>query len=274
MKRTLPLAALVAFASVLMLSSCDAMFDTNLFKAANWGQFVVDKSSLSTPQDIESQIENSPTFYDQLRADQSLRDAALTTLVGDPNNPVPSSDPLVNVLAASIYINTSAAGDVAANLPQTVDYLTGLQNQSPTPPPEEILSEAMSLILPDTANPTKPGASYTEFSDILSAFSKASILLSQVPVSSSTDGTGTTTYTMQAFPGGSDKDTAMYGLLSVGLSGIDTNQTGGDRTQALWDAIQTGSTAGIQLSSSVYDSATSQPSQEITDLLNVLGLNF
>ncbi|HUX36288.1 MAG TPA: hypothetical protein VMV44_00180 [Rectinemataceae bacterium] len=274
MKKTALPAAIVALASALSLGSCDAMFNTNLFKAANLGQFDLSKYSMKSLVDIAAAALSAPlAFYAQLAADASAKAEALTTLVQSPTAPVPSADPQTNVLAAAIIINTSPAGSVIDNVPKAVNYLTSLSDTT-TVAPETILTTALTDILPPDANPLT-GGTYDNFVAMMTAFTQASTLLSAVPVTSSTDpATGVTTYTMAAMPGATAQDTATYALLSIGLSGIEatTNPSPTNNILALWDAISTGDVSGITISTSVYDS--SGPSTTITNLLKVLGLSF
>lgn len=215
MKRTLPLAALVAFASVLMLSSCDAMFDTNLFKAANLGQFDLAKADLSSASGVQAAAESSPeAFYTQLADDPAAKTEAIASLQASGTD----SD---LVLAAAIEIKTTDAGAVVDNLSGQIPNLV-----SSTTQPD--MGAIIAAVLPssiDLTSPTPPAA----FSDLIAAFQSVSPTF----VSLSSSGT------LAAIPGGTSQDTAYYGLAALAVSAVGSADTLNypTATDALWAVV-------------------------------------
>jgi len=226
MKKTALTAALLVFASALLLSSCDAMFNTNLFKAAGLGQFSLANADLTTSSGVQEAAASSPTtFYDQLAADPASMATAISTLEA-------SGTPSDLVLAAAIQINTTDAGTVVDNIASQLPTLMS----STTSVTASTLSSAISAILPATIDLTSP-TTPTDFSTMVSAFLSASTNITSV-VSSGV--------ALPAVPGGTSQDTAYIGLVSLAVSAVQPTDSSGtvisnpSSTQiadALWNSI-------------------------------------
>ena len=227
MKKTALSAALLVIASALLLSSCDAMFNTNLFKAAGLGQFSLANADLTTSSGVQAAAASSPTtFYDQLAAEPTSTATAISTLEA-------SGTPSALVLAAAIQVNTTDAGTVVNNIASQLPTLMS----STTTVTASTLSSAISAILPATIDLSSPTAP-TDFTDMVTAFLGASSDITSVVTSG---------VALPAVPGGTSQDTAYIGLVSLAVASVQptdslgniiANPTTTQVVDALWAAIQ------------------------------------
>lgn len=265
MKKSVRAAALAVIASTLLLSSCDVMFQNNLFSSLDKPNY-----SFGSLSGIKDALADSWTrVYAMLKSDPAQRDQVVQTLSASP-------DPQDQVAAAGIIIGTSTSGaqDVVTQAPAALSYLTGIDRTNP-PPDDTILATAIGDVLPTSANPLT-GGTFANFSALVSDLSSAAAIFSGVVVTTTTDPTtGVTTYSMPAMPGMTQQDTALYALVSICLTSVTSTDPNVSDTQALWDAISAAGAGqpvtGISISG-IYDTTTGQPSQQISDLLGVMGL--
>jgi len=223
MKKTALSAALVALSLSLVLSSCDAMFNTNLFKAAGLGQFKLSNADLSTASGVQTAADSSPqTFYSQLAADPTSESQVLTTLVGDPSNPSTTASDSNKVLAAAIEINTTDAGAAVNNVAGQIPTLM----QSSTIDASSISTFVKNVLPSDivvTPNSPMPQA----FSDMVTSFQQAAPLLSSL----------NTTTALDPVPGGTSADTAYYALVSIAIDSIQPTSSYPTTADALWAVL-------------------------------------
>jgi hypothetical protein len=126
--------AVLALLAALALVSCDQMFTTNFFASFTHEKVAATTIENSNPTEIQALLA-SDAIVEQIKADTTLRDAALTTLAATydptPGTPVTVPDPDVQkaaVVAAEVYFKTDpiaaqfsaaaigAIGDLTATL--------------------------------------------------------------------------------------------------------------------------------------------------------------
>ena len=66
MKKSAIIAGFVAIVALLSLSSCDAMFNSNVYKKAGLGQFDVTNVDMTSPAAVQTAAASSPDFYSKL----------------------------------------------------------------------------------------------------------------------------------------------------------------------------------------------------------------
>ncbi len=272
MKKTALSAALLAIASALVLSSCDAMFNTNVFKSAGLGQYNIANTDMSSASSVSSAAASSPTnFYNQLASDPTKKNTAIAALTA----PGASNDNLV--LAATIQIKTTDAGAVVDNIASQLPTLAKASGSSFNP------ATAISAILPATitaqiSSPTPPAA----FDAMVAGFLGASSNITTVVNSGAT---------LPAVPGGTNQDTAYIGLVSLAVSAIQPTTTSGavipnptpsQVSAALWQAVQssqagtTTMTAPFAINTTVFDMTAPMPGAQPStaySLLNTAGID-
>lgn len=250
MRKTALYAALVAFASVLTLSSCDAMFNTNLFKAAGLGQFDISKADLSTNSAIQDTAASSPTaFYDQLSTDSTTKTEVITKLT-DPSTATPDS----LVLAAAIEVNTTDAGYVVDNIASQLPNLMSTSSSGTLD-----TAGIISAVLPSDIDTTQATAPQS-FVDMINGFLSASNDITTVVNSGSA---------LPAVPGGTNQDTAYIGLVSLAVSAVQP--TSGTVADAIWASIyDPNATASFTIDPNVFDLTTGSTA---STLLSAAGID-
>lgn len=109
----------LAVVSLSLLSSCDAFFDTNMFKAAGLGQ--VSASALAAKDSSglyeEAYTDNgtpSASFYETLKANPETKVTVLATLETGMASSDPTTAQQSAILYADIGLQTSGASDLVA----------------------------------------------------------------------------------------------------------------------------------------------------------------
>lgn len=209
---------LLAALAALGLSSCDMMFETNLFKEAGLGQVSLDKIDTGSQDEIKD-VADSPEFYAQLSADPAKRAEVIATLEADPT-------PQNLTLAAVIRIKTTDAIVIVDNL------ATQLSNMSGTPD----LGAVVGAILPASiASQVTGGADKPpEFEAIIQTFLDAATDFEAVLSALAGADLPSTDYLTA-------QDTAYYALISVAIKAIQP-ESGYTAAEVLWAAI-TGETS-------------------------------
>ncbi|HUX41492.1 MAG TPA: hypothetical protein VMV83_10035 [Rectinemataceae bacterium] len=268
MKKTALTAALLVFASALLLSSCDAMFNTNLFKAAGLGQ--VDITKASTPAEIAAAA-TSPQFFTDLKSDATTKDNMLTTLVpGYSSGTVPTAIDLQAaltsgtatadnlVLASAIMINTTEAGTIVKNIAQELPSIASTTTTLD-------VSAVIKAILPADVL-SDPVA----FSNAITALSDASSSLTAVANYVGASGT------LPSVPGGTSQDTAYYGLVALAVSSVTPTTTSGyaSTADALYAIVNGNAPASVlnPPDAAVFDMNSSTSTASI--LLSAAGIDL
>jgi hypothetical protein len=248
--RSRPTAILALFvATGLSLSSCDAFFSTNLFKAAGLGQIsaadLAGKSSAElTAAAYSADGQPSTAFFDALAGDAGAKADVLATLTATYTT---SSDPAAlqeaAALAAQIELITTGANDLVNNVVGLLSSGTSLSSMSSS---ADIVDAAKALIPADLAsNKADFAAAITALLDSSTAYTALGASITADGVSGDVDlGTAAQSAVMAAFLGGIDPasvDDPATGLpytnsadllwdLVQGTPGVDTTGLGGGFT--------------------------------------------
>lgn len=243
MRKTALLAGSVALVALLGLSSCDAMFDSNVFKTIGLGQIDVSKADLSSPAAINEAAASSPDFYAKLSDSQKAD--ALAVLIPNYSSSPTSADLVKSikdgtttaanlVLAATLEIKTTQASEVIDKVGAALGKVSSSGSGSPD------MGSIIESVLPanalvvDPANPTVPPQA---FRDIITSFTSAATSLQAVADTMPAGGT------LPAVPGGTSQDTATYAVLSIAIAAVKVDPVYAAKNptatpaDALWVAI-------------------------------------
>ena len=279
MRKTALLAGSVALVALLGLSSCDAMFDSNVFKTIGLGQIDVSKADLSSPSAINEAAASSPDFYAKLSGSQKA--TALSTLIPNYSSSMTSADLLkvttaANlVLAATLEIKTTQASEVIDKVGAALGKVSSSGSGSPD------MGSIVASVLPanalvvDPAHPTVPPQA---FRDIITSFTSASTMLQAVADDMPKDGSGT----LPAVPGGTSQDTATYAVLSIAIAAVKVDPAYAAKNptatpaDALWVAINNTdpkAATPIAVTPGVFDFSTGSKST-LNTLLGAADINI
>lgn len=117
----------LSIVSLSLLSSCDALFTTNLFKEAGLGQVsasaLAEKDSSGLYEEAyTSDGSPSDTFFEALSGDATAKSQVLSTLQTDYSNTSSPTAQQSAILYADIELRTTGGSEVVSNI---VGYLAG-----------------------------------------------------------------------------------------------------------------------------------------------------
>ena len=232
--RTLVVLSL-AVVSLSLLSSCDAFFDTNMFKAAGLGQ--VSASALAAKDSSElydsayaSDGKLEVSFIDALADDPSAKTAVLETLKASWNSG--SADPATVQKSAALYadieLQTSGASGVVNNV---VDFLA---SGKPLPSDDDAsgVADLVKGVLPPALLSDKAA-----FTAAIEAFVEADKAYQVMGTSIGSSGA------QSGLAAGSIGTAAQSALIAAVVVGV-TPSSGTTVADALWLAVQ-GDTSNI-----------------------------
>jgi len=238
MKRS-TLGIIAAGVASLCLSSCDAFFETNLFKEAGLGQVELPSASeLSTMSVSEIEdISDSPEFYDQLADDSSKKAAVSGNLQTQYQT---SSDPETIQSAAALYaeiqLKTTDGFDVVNGIFDAVSQMASVDFDA--------MSSSDITTLVEAALPAGILSDETRFKEaivaLLAAGDAYDALGASIGASGLASGVDATTF-VQA---------AVLAELVDGVGGASDTA----KADALWTALQGG--ASPSYTAPTFDSGT------------------
>lgn len=220
-------------ACLVLLSSCEAFFSTNLFKELKVGQ--ENSASISSKSSAEiaasaSSGDNS-SFYEVLKAEPATKTAVLATLATTYNDPAatPADVQTAAAAAAKIELVTTGADGIVNNI---VGVLADLPSGGFSSMDSTQITAALDGLVPATLLSDK-----TAFDAAISALLDSQTALAALGTSVGTDGVA-------------EIDTAIIGsaaqtaLVAAVIDAIDPTSVAGytDVTTLLWDILQPGST--------------------------------
>jgi hypothetical protein len=215
--RSRPVVILAVFAMVaLLLSSCDAFFTTNLFKAAGLGQVSAADLAGKTSAELTAAAYSggdpsnpSAAFFDALAGNASAKADVLATLAATYGGSGPAADVQeAAALAAQIELITTGADGIVNNVVALLASGTSFSAMSSS---ADIVDAAKALIPADlAADKASFTAAITALLDSGTAYTALGTSIGADGVAGNVDlGTAAQSAVMAAFLGGIDPATAL-----------------------------------------------------------------
>lgn len=274
MKRTLGFALPILFLLVLVFTSCDALFEFNLFARLAQPELTVDSIQEQTPSELEDTLDSQDAM-NQVMNDPALLDATLGTLDnyydseqgGDPSS---AEGQTAAILAADIIIQTSpAAAQFSAAAVGAIESIMEMADSEAEPTQEEVLN-LISSILPvdvleayNAGSPTPPEsfveivATYTQLYDIYTALSS---------------GLGSGSYAADV-DAGEAVDIAVNAVFAGVISLIDPVAEQ-DVASALWSAMLDPQNASSYVNEPNFNSVFGENTGSLANILTVTSSYF
>lgn len=228
-------------ACLVLLSSCEAFFSTNLFKEAKLGQESASSISSKTSAEIAASAStgDNSSFYDVLKAEPATKTAVLDTLAATYTDPAatPADVQTAAAAAAKIELVTTGADGIVNNIVGVLADLpsTGIATMTP----DKVLSALDTLVPPALL------ADQTAFTAAVDALLASQTALTALGSSVGTDGVAE----IDTATIGTAAQTALVAsvidaidLTKVDVPGSPAGTHYPDAPSLLWAILQPGST--------------------------------
>lgn len=252
MPRVTRIGIVALFASAVLLSSCDQMFNSNLFMELGLGQEAV----AATPEAVAALevtqiagVVQSPAAIDKLSnlADPAiveLRQAyidALVTKAAEATTPAAKQEALV--LAVELEVKTTLAGSVANDALSNLGEIQTLA-ADPSATTAEILAAAIPAIDFTATDPVELAAAKADFTQLVESLQSAADILSILDTSI---GANAGAFVESGETGYAIEDIAQVAVLAFFVDAIVPTDSGQTTAEALWDFVSTGDSSVVTI---------------------------
>lgn len=227
-------AILLALAVVLGLTSCDQLFEMNLFKDITHEELSASDLSSSSPAEVADLLD-SEVYRDQIAADPELKTAIIAnleqTMIDTPSGPVFQE---AAVVLAQVYIETSPAAEMSTGL---IAELPTLLDKGDTMTATDIVDSFSAALPADIADALDAGTSTPpqSFIDMIAAFTGAET--AYLSLGADLDDSGTEVAYATDVSDSEALDIAVNAAVSVFVSIVDQVDTNQSVAEALWSAL-------------------------------------
>lgn len=248
---------IIAVLASLTLFSCDAFFETNLFKEAGLGQVDVPSSEELSTMSV-SEIEeytDSPDFFDELADDSSKKTAVSDNLESQYTDPEADAETVQSAaeLYAEVQLKTTDAFDVVNGIFDAVSQMTDIDFDNMT-------SDGVTSFV-EAALPAEVLADETRFKAAVVALLAADDAYDALGTSIGTDGLAS----------GVDATSFVQAAVVAALVDGVPGATADDQAAALWDALQ--GTASLSSYTSP-DFSTTGASGDLGNIIAASGIDL